>query len=150
MKKRLYRSESKRVLAGVCGGLGEYLGVDPIFIRIFFILWAVFGELGGLAYFILWIIVPNQSVAEDDNSLTSENLRNRFQIFGMEIGNIARAPSPELITFAGVGLILWGVYYLLRRFGFPWFDWHLTQYTWPVLMIAAGVIVLVRALRQRK
>ncbi len=150
MKKRLYRSESNRVLAGVCGGLGEYLGIDPIFIRIFFVLWTVVGELGGLAYFILWIVIPNQSAVDDEETLTRENLGSRFRLFGNEVGRIARQPGAELITYAGVGLILWGVYYLLQRLGFVWFDWNLRFYAWPALLILAGVVVLVRALGQRK
>ncbi|NIT61059.1 MAG: PspC domain-containing protein, partial [Aliifodinibius sp.] len=36
MSRRLYRSRENRMIAGVCGGLGEYLGIDPIFVRIFF------------------------------------------------------------------------------------------------------------------
>lgn len=150
MKKRLYRSETNRVLAGVCGGLGEYLGINPVFIRVFFILWTVFGELGGLVYFILWIVVPNQSAEDAEESMTGDKLGSRFRLFGTEIGNVARQPGPELVTYVGVGLILWGVYYLLRRFGFPWFDWNLSFYVWPALLIIAGAIVLVRALKQNK
>ncbi len=59
MTKRLYRSRSERMLAGVCGGLAEFLDIDPTIIRL---LWAflMLGGIGILAYFIAWIIVPEQ------------------------------------------------------------------------------------------
>jgi len=60
--KRLYRSKNDRVLGGVCGGLGSFLGLDPVIIRV---LWAVSFFLGGvglLAYLIAWIIIPEEPV----------------------------------------------------------------------------------------
>ena len=58
--KRLYRSRKERIIGGVCGGLGNYLNVDPVFTRL---IWAVlffFGGIGLLAYIIAWIIVPEE------------------------------------------------------------------------------------------
>ena len=58
--KKLYRSKKNRMIAGVCGGIGEYLNVDPTFIRLLFIALLVFtGFFPGLiAYLIWWVIVP--------------------------------------------------------------------------------------------
>ena len=55
--KRLYRSVSDRMLLGVCGGIGEYFGIDATVIRV---IWAVFGCTGAgiLAYFIAAVIMP--------------------------------------------------------------------------------------------
>ncbi len=55
--KRLYRSKTSRMLGGVCGGLGEYLSVDPTVIRL---AWVVFGLTGAglVAYILAWIIIP--------------------------------------------------------------------------------------------
>jgi phage shock protein C len=55
---RLYRSQSEKMLAGVCGGLGEFFGIDPTLVRLFFVLLALLGGHGLLVYLILWIIVP--------------------------------------------------------------------------------------------
>ncbi len=58
--KKLYRSRKNRVIAGICGGLGDYFQVDPTLVRV---LWVVFSLLWGaglLAYIILWIIVPEE------------------------------------------------------------------------------------------
>ena len=57
--KRLYRSRTQRVIAGVCGGLGDYFNLDPTWIRLIFILLALLG-LGTfvIVYIIFWLIVP--------------------------------------------------------------------------------------------
>jgi len=149
MKKRLYRSELNKVIAGVCGGLGDYLGIDPVFIRIFFILWTVLGEMGVLAYLILWVVMPTQSAAEAGEALSRENLGGHVRSMGNEIGEIVRQPSAELITFAGAGLIVWGMVSLLRSIGFDWVIWDYSQYLWPALLIIAGVVVLLRTWRRR-
>lgn len=56
--KRLYRSKKDKVIAGVCGGIGEYLELDPVVIRLLWILFACFGGAGILAYLLAWLIIP--------------------------------------------------------------------------------------------
>ena len=58
--KKLYRSTSNRVIAGVCGGLGEYFGVDPVIIRLIWVLTVFFGGTGLVAYLIAWLIIPEK------------------------------------------------------------------------------------------
>jgi len=62
--KTLTRSTSNRMLAGVCAGLGEYLGIDPTIVRLLTVL-AFFTGFGGIAlvYLIMAIIVPEQTPA---------------------------------------------------------------------------------------
>ena len=57
--KRLKRSNDK-MIAGVCGGLGNYFDIDPTLVRLAFALVAIFGGAGILAYFVMWIIVPKE------------------------------------------------------------------------------------------
>jgi phage shock protein C len=58
-QKSLRRSRSNHVFAGVCGGLGEFFGINPIWFRLAFILAALPGGIPGiLPYLILWIIIP--------------------------------------------------------------------------------------------
>lgn len=56
--KRLYRSNRDKMIAGVCGGLAEYLGMDPTVIRLIFLLLLFLGGNGFLIYLIMWIVVP--------------------------------------------------------------------------------------------
>lgn len=59
--KKLYRSNNK-MIAGVCGGLAEYFGIDPTLVRIGYVLVSIFsaGFPGTLVYLIMWIVVPKQ------------------------------------------------------------------------------------------
>ncbi len=63
--KQLTRSTSNRMIAGVCAGLGDYLGIDPTIIRLLTIL-AFFTGFGGIAlvYLILALIVPEQTIVQ--------------------------------------------------------------------------------------
>lgn len=56
--KRLYRSGENKMLAGICGGIAEYLNVDPTIIRLLWILFCFAGGAGLLFYLIAWIIIP--------------------------------------------------------------------------------------------
>lgn len=61
--KSLYRSRDKRMIAGVCGGLGDFFGIDPTLIRLFFVFGAFFLGIPGafaLAYLVLMIVVPEE------------------------------------------------------------------------------------------
>ncbi len=58
MTKRLYRSRTDRQLAGVCGGLAEYFGVDPTIVRVLFVALALLGGPGLILYIILALIMP--------------------------------------------------------------------------------------------
>lgn len=62
-EKRLTRVEDGRVIAGVCAGLGRYLGVDPTVVRVIFVLLALFAAGGVLLYLILWLLMPMDSAA---------------------------------------------------------------------------------------
>jgi phage shock protein C len=57
--KKLRRSRENRVLAGVCGGLGEFFGISPTWFRLAFLLALIPGGIPGLLiYILMWIIVP--------------------------------------------------------------------------------------------
>lgn len=59
-EKRLTRSRKDRVIAGVCGGLAKYFGLDPILIRAIFLIALLGFGTGLLPYIILWIVMPNE------------------------------------------------------------------------------------------
>jgi phage shock protein PspC (stress-responsive transcriptional regulator) len=60
-EKRLTRMEEGRMIAGVCAGLGRYLGIDATIVRIIFVLLALFAMGGVLLYLILWLIMPMET-----------------------------------------------------------------------------------------
>jgi len=56
--KRLYRSKKDRIIAGVCGGIGEYFNIDPTLIRLIWATLVLAKGIGVLAYLIFWLVVP--------------------------------------------------------------------------------------------
>ena len=64
--KKLYRSTSDRMIAGICGGLGEYFGIDSTLVRLIFVFGAIFtGSALFWAYIIMLIVVPEETVASE-------------------------------------------------------------------------------------
>lgn len=62
--KKLYRSDENKMLAGVCGGIAEYFGVDPTLIRLAWVVFSLLGGSGLLSYILAAIIIPR-----DDSNL---------------------------------------------------------------------------------
>lgn len=58
MQKKLYLSSTNKKILGICGGIGEYLELDPTIIRVVFVLFALAYGAGILAYFLLYLIIP--------------------------------------------------------------------------------------------
>ncbi|MCX7748997.1 MAG: PspC domain-containing protein [Clostridia bacterium] len=60
MERKLYRSDIDKKIAGVCGGFGEYFGIDPTIVRLLWVLFILLGGSGILAYIIAAIIIPRR------------------------------------------------------------------------------------------
>lgn len=59
--KQLYRSRDNRMIGGVCAGLGEFFGIDPTIVRLFFVFGAIFFGFPGalvLIYLVMLLVVP--------------------------------------------------------------------------------------------
>ncbi|WP_344976043.1 PspC domain-containing protein [Salinactinospora qingdaonensis] len=73
-KKELRRSSERRVLAGVCGGLGDFLGIDPNFVRLAFAVITLFMVGGGVFLYVLaWLIMPEEGA---EGSVLEHIIRN--------------------------------------------------------------------------
>lgn len=66
--RKLYRSRTDRTVGGVCGGLGEYFGVDSTLVRLLFVIFALAGGPGLLAYIILLLVVPEEPMESMEDS----------------------------------------------------------------------------------
>ena len=68
--KQLFRSRNNRMVAGVCAGLGDFLGIDPTVVRLVFIIAGLFGYVGPLVitYLVLFIVVPEEPQPASDES----------------------------------------------------------------------------------
>jgi phage shock protein C len=58
--KRLYRSRKDRILGGVCGGMGNYFNLDPVLVRVIWVVLLFAAGVGFLAYILSWIIIPEE------------------------------------------------------------------------------------------
>ncbi len=142
--KHFKRSSTDKVLAGVCGGLGEYFTLDPTIIRIIFVLATFFGGFGLLLYIILALLVPadNQDPAEP-----IENVRQAAAQMGKVVEERAVRVRDEVAKqkqggrgWAGLLLILVGALFLLGNYGL--LDWFDVARLWPILLIILGLIVI--------
>jgi phage shock protein PspC (stress-responsive transcriptional regulator) len=129
--RRLLRSSSDRVIAGVSGGLGDYFGVDPIVFRIGFALSVFFGGLGALAYLLLAVFVPTDG--EPDKP---QRLGNRLQTTGF---------------WRGVGLVIIGILAIGGLFGLAGGAAFAVALGWGVptaiLIIVIGALLALAAFR---
>ncbi len=72
--KRLYRNPDDAVLGGVCGGLGTYFNIDPVWIRIIFLLLLLAGGVTLLVYIILWIVIPKAETPSQKLEMRGERI----------------------------------------------------------------------------
>ena len=61
MEQRLYKSNTNKIFCGVCGGLGEYFEIDPVVVRVGWILFCAMGFGGIIAYIIAAFVMPNKA-----------------------------------------------------------------------------------------
>lgn len=116
--RRFRRSRTDRKLAGVAGGLGAHLDVDPTVIRVLFVVLAFFGGSGIVAYGALWLIVPEEGT-EDAVVRTNESARNGLMIAVAVIAGVLALSD----TWHG--------------FSFPFF-W----FPWPLALVAIVVAIV--------
>lgn len=141
--KKLYRSRSERIIFGLCGGLGRYFNVDPTLIRILFVLLAIPGGFGLLAYLIISLITPLESGAE---TMPKEEMKKFAHKVKHEV-NEATAEMKKERRYGGFRLFLGAIiiaagFFLLFREIFPFY--HFRTFLWPVLVILFGVYLLVK------
>src|SRR6478672_7446247 len=99
MKAKLYRSTTDRMIAGVCGGLGAYLNIDPVVVRLFFVLLTLCGGGGVLIYLLLWIIIPCDEQSEMASTTTiragAEEIAQRARTLGSDVRTSVQDGNPQ-------------------------------------------------------
>ena len=130
--RNLYRSRKNRIIAGVCGGLGEYFNIDPIIVRILWVLFSLFGGGGIIAYIVAWLLIPD---AKTKLSIVEE----------LSEGKRKHENTNDVGMMFGLFLIFLGFTFLMNNLGFWFFSWG---NTWPVFIIILGVIIILSGRRK--
>ena len=151
MTKRLYRSQSDAMLGGVCGGLGDYFDIDANLIRLVFIVLSAVGGTGVVTYLALWLIVPQEGErAERKLGETiqegADEIAEKARSIGREVRSAAGKGQHEVGLIFGALLVIVGIVFLLRNLGVFWMRWIGFDVPWPILIIAAGVVLFWRRL----
>ena len=159
MKSRLERSTANRVIGGVCGGIAEYLAVDPTLVRVVFVFTAfITAGLFVLAYIVLLVLMPQPgqpapftstpppSTAADTTAPMDAGFAPTASATVAPVDPAVQAAEAERRRMAfGYVLIAIGVAFLLSNAGvFRFVQW---QFLWPVVLIGIGVLFLVQRVR---
>jgi len=80
IKKRIFRNPDDNIIGGICGGLGSYFNLDPVWFRLAFVIGTLIGGSGILIYLILWFIIPEARSTADKlqmqgEAITAENIK---------------------------------------------------------------------------
>lgn len=134
MERKLYKSRNDKVIDGVCGGLGEYFEIDPIIIRILWVIMVFFGGTGILAYIICMIVIPERPKEINSDDAFNDEKRYEDDYSGGERGMNDRSK-----IILGIGFVAIGGFILVDRY-LPWFDFG---FLWPFLLIGIGLYFLV-------
>lgn len=159
---RVYRSETDKMLGGVCGGLGEYLKIDPLLLRILFVVLTIANGVGIAAYLVLWVILPTRSKAGlSQDQLFHENVNEigqRARGFRDEARDALSGPwgssaaagesSSKRMLVIGAVLVVVGLLILLDNLGLLF--WFRIRDLWPLILIALGSLVLLNSLKGKQ
>ncbi len=130
MEGKLYRSRSEKMVAGVCGGLGQYLGIDATLVRLFFVFLSFFDGIGVVLYVVLAVLMPQVPQGEEITQPA-----------------VPLTENPSATKLVGGGLVVLGLVALVSNFSIPWLVWVNWNNLWPLMLILVGGTLLWRTMR---
>lgn len=134
---RLTRNETDKMIAGVCGGLAAYLNIDPVLVRLAFVILLFASGIGIPLYIILWIIMPSSATAgQPNNEIIQKNIAEMGDKITSGMGSMGKPTTMGLI------LILLGAYFLFNSLGL--LHWLKGGLLWPIIIILFGAYLLIR------
>lgn len=139
MKEGISRSRQNRVLGGVASGLADYLTIDPIIIRILFVVSVFFGGIGILLYLIMWIVIPEEKLFPETNtnSFDANDLNDTTINANINFENTSKSKNGGRVIF-GIILIFVGLFFL----GVEVFSFLNFEDLVPILLVGFGVYLV--------
>ncbi len=144
--RRLHRSQDNRFVFGVAGGLAEYFDVEPVLVRVGWVLLTIAtAGIGALAYIVMAIFTPD-SERQEAESATQPPRDYRDSVVESDDPDNSAPKRHLLRNVLGVGLIVAGMIILLVNLGvfgsIPW------KIVWPVAISLLGVAILLPSIRR--
>jgi len=162
MDRRLTRDTKNAVLGGVAAGFADYFGVDPVLVRLVFILLTFLNGFGLVAYAVGWVIMPRREEVADAAGQAEqgrgpapagrivEKVRQAGDRLADEFQRLPRHAGRGRVV-AGSILIVVGTLFLLDRLSWlRWPHWARLANLWPVILIAVGASLILEAARGRR
>lgn len=142
MQRQLFRSKGNRMIAGVCGGIAEYFGVDATIVRLIWVLVTLTYGLGLIAYIIAVIVIPERGYESFDYN--QEQYSGETQSGDSGFNKPVVVDKKMNIVIGGI-LVLLGLFAIARRY-LHWLDFNLV---WPVILIIMGALIVYNGWRKR-
>jgi len=146
-KNRLYRSRRDRMLGGVCSGLANYFEIDPVIVRVLFVIMTIGPGVGLIGYIILWIIVPEspfnfdrEKTVDVETEQTGTNEQHFAENVYQEKEYVSSPQKHQGRILVAVILILVGAFWFLDNV----FTFVSFSKLWPLILVAVGIIILLK------
>ncbi len=154
--KRLYRSAKSKVFGGVAGGIAEYFDIDPIIIRLLFVIIAFAGGGGVIVYLILWIALPLEPITMFNMNMGSAEATDAGNPEAQSSSDFNPGASDSFKMpvkrenrsglIGGIILISLGLIFLANRF-IPTINFG---DLWPLLLVVLGGVLIATSFAERK
>ena len=157
-QKKLYRSKTNRIIAGIGGGLGQYFSIDPVLIRLIFVLLVIAGGSGILLYIIAWIIIPEEGAEEccskeevkDNVKKAAKEMKDKAETFASEVRKAVHDKKWQEHDHhgsrMGCGLLILAIGAILLVDNVMHID--IWSNFWPLVLIIIGLALIIRTGRK--
>ena len=163
MTRKLYRSKEDRAILGICGGIGEYLDIDPIIIRLIVVILTLLGFSGLLFYIVAIFVIPENPEYREAKGMGGQyqqaydytytgsegtSQSGETKTYDYEVGpdgevkevKVRKKSNGNGALALGLGLISAGVFILIEMF-MPWID---TRLILAAALIIIGIVVIAK------
>lgn len=154
MARTLTRDPGRAVLGGVAAGFGRYLDVDPVLVRLAFVVLCFANGLGLLLYLASWALIPKEGVVAAVGPASMEGAfagaRDAAEEAARAIGRSAEEAGGGRLVI-GYALIALGVVLLLHNLDWiRWPSWARFEVLWPLILVGMGGGLVHRSVRRKE
>ena len=160
MARRLTRNRREAMCGGVAAGFADYMDVDPVLVRLGFVLLTFASGIGFVFYIVCWVIMPTHEKDAASDTSPSENFGDEVRAAGEHVRAAGERVANEVREardsgrgrmIGGVVLLVLGSMFLLDRFSwmFYWPHWLRMGNLWPLILVAIGLALIMRSREER-